>query len=485
MSKIVILGAGISGHVAASHLRRKLSKEHEVVVVSPNSNYQWIPSNIWVGIGRMQSKEILFPLAPLYKKKHIGYKQAKAISFFPEGDKIEQKPYILAEYVVGEQKGTQEKVTYDYLINATGPKLNFEATEGLIPGSNKTYSVCTYTHAEHAWQGLEKVIEQMKNGKHIKILIGTGHAKATCQGAAFEYILNVEQELRRHKVRDMAEITWISNEYQLGDFGMDGMLLSYSGMTMKSSEMVQMVFEDRDIKWILGAGVEKIEDGIAHYENLEGEHKSETYDFAMLIPAFSGHGFKAYDKNEKDITEKLFKGFMVVDADYTPKPYEEWSVRDWPETYQNPSYNTIFAPGIAFAPPHAISQPRKSKNGTAISPAPPRTGMPSGITAKLVADNIIDSIKNGKESLHHKGSLGNMGAACIASAGYGMTQGSGVSITTYPIVPDYEKYPKTQGRQLGKTFGEIGLAGHWLKLALHYAFIYKAKMRPLWWLIPE
>jgi sulfide:quinone oxidoreductase len=485
MSKIVILGAGISGHVAASHLRRKLSKEHEVVVVSPNSNYQWIPSNIWVGIGRMQSKEILFPLAPLYKKKHIGYKQAKAISFFPEGDKVEQKPYILAEYVVGEQKGTQEKVTYDYLINATGPKLNFEATEGLIPGSNKTYSVCTYTHAEHAWQGLEKVIEQMKNGKHIKILIGTGHAKATCQGAAFEYILNVEQELRRHKVRDMAEITWISNEYQLGDFGMDGMLLSYSGMTMKSSEMVQMIFEDRDIKWILGAGVEKIEDGIAHYENLEGEHKSETYDFAMLIPAFSGHGFKAYDKNENDITEKLFKGFMVVDADYTPKPYEEWSVRDWPETYQNPSYNTIFAPGIAFAPPHAISQPRKSKNGTAISPAPPRTGMPSGITAKLVADNIIDSIKNGKESLHHKGSLGNMGAACIASAGYGMTQGSGVSITTYPIVPDYEKYPKTQGRQLGKTFGEIGLAGHWLKLALHYAFIYKAKMRPLWWLIPE
>lgn len=485
MSKIVILGAGISGHVAASHLRRKLPKEHEVVVVSPNSNYQWIPSNIWVGIGRMKPSEILFPLAPLYKKKHIGFKQAKAISFFPEGDKTVEKPYVLAEYVVGDKKGTQEKITYDYLINATGPKLNFEATQGLIPGKNKTYSVCTYGHADHAWQGLEKVIEHIKNGKRAKILIGTGHAKATCQGAAFEYILNVEQELRRHKVRDMADITWISNEYQLGDFGMDGMLLSYSGMTMKSSEMVQMVFEDRDITWILGAAVEKIEDGVAHYENLDGEHKTETYDFAMLIPAFSGHGFKAFDNNENDITEKLFKGFMIVDADYTPKPYKDWSVQDWPETYQNPSYKNIFAPGIAFAPPHAISQPRKSKNGTDISPAPPRTGMPSGITAKLVADNIIDSIKSGKESLHHKGSLGNMGAACIASAGYGMTQGSGISITTYPIVPDYKKYPKTQGRQLGKTFGEIGLAGHWLKLALHYAFIYKAKMRPFWWLIPE
>ncbi|NCP60245.1 MAG: FAD-dependent oxidoreductase, partial [Flavobacteriales bacterium] len=205
MSKVLVLGAGISGHVAASHLRRKLSKEHDVVVVSPNSNYQWIPSNIWVGIGRMPSKKILFPLAPLYKKKGIDFKQAKAISFHPEGDQQEEKPYVLAEYVAGDIQGIQEKVTYDYLINATGPKLNFEATEGLVPDNNRTFSVCTYTHAEHAWNGLNEQIELMKQGKKVKILIGTGHAKATCQGAAFEYILNVEQELRRHKVRDMAD----------------------------------------------------------------------------------------------------------------------------------------------------------------------------------------------------------------------------------------------------------------------------------------
>lgn len=485
MSKIVVLGAGIAGHVAASHLRRKLSKEHEVVVVSPNGNYQWVPSNIWVGIGRMKPKDILFPLAPLYAKKHIDYKQAKAVSFHPEGDSKEIKPYILAEYVTGDEKGTREKVTYDYLINATGPKLNFEATEGLSPGKNKTHSVCTYTHAQEAWIALEGLIKQMKAGKKTKILIGTGHAKSTCQGAAFEYILNVEQELRKHKVRDMAKITWISNEYNLGDFGMDGMLMSYGSNIMKSNEMVEMIFEDRGIQWILEAGVSKVEDGVVHYETLDGEYKKKKYDFAMLIPSFSGHGFKAYDKEGGDITDKLFRGFMIVDADYTPKPYEEWSVQDWPETYQNPSYANIFAPGIAFAPPHSISKPRKSKNGTDITPAPPRTGMPSGITAKLVADNIIGMIKHSNDELHHKGSMGNMGAACIASAGFGTTTGSGVSITTYPIVPDYNKYPDTQGRKLGKTFGTIGLAGHWLKLALHYAFIYKAKMKPFWWLIPE
>jgi sulfide:quinone oxidoreductase len=162
-------------------------------------------------VGRMKSKELLFPLTPLYKKKNIGFKQAKVVSFHPEGDATESKPYVMVEYVAGEEKDKREKVNYDYLINATGPKLAFDLTEGLNPGTNRAYSVCTYSHAEHAWKGLESLIKEMKNGKKAKILIGTGHAKATCQGAAFEYILNVEQELKRHKVRDMAEITWISN----------------------------------------------------------------------------------------------------------------------------------------------------------------------------------------------------------------------------------------------------------------------------------
>jgi len=484
MAKVVVLGAGVSGHTAISYLRRNLSKEHEVVMVSPNSNYQWIPSNIWVGIGRMKANQIIFPLAPLYKKKNITYIQAKAVSFHPEGDNEINKGYIKAEFVVGDKKGETINVDYDYLINATGPKLNFEATEGLKPGTLGTTSVCTYDHAQHAWNDLKKLIERMKKGEHVKILIGTGHAKSTCQGAAFEYIMNVEQELNRHKVRDKATVTWISNEYEVGDFGMDGLTVKMGGELMSSKDLIEMVFADRGINIIKRAGVNKIEEGKAHYETLEGEHKVEEFDLAMLIPAFSGHGFKAYDKNNNDITDKLFKGFMIVDADYTPRPYEEWTVQDWPETYQNPTYKNIFAPGIAFAPPHEISKPRSSKNGTPIFPAPPRTGMPSGITAKLVADNIVEMIKKGNEELHHLGSLGNMGAACIASTGFGLLDGRGVTITTNPIVPDYVKYPKT-GRINSKTIGDLGLAGHWVKLTLHYAFIYKAKMKPFWWLIPE
>jgi sulfide:quinone oxidoreductase len=80
--------------------------------------------------------------------------------------------------------------------------------------------------------------------------------------------------------------------------------------------------------------------------------------------------------------------------------------------------------------------------------------------------------------------MANMGAACVASAGAGFANGSAAAMTMYPVVPDYEKYPGV-GRSAKDTFGEIGLAGHWIKYMLHVMFIYKAKARPLWFLIPE
>ena len=52
--------------------------------------------------------------------------------------------------------------------------------------------------------------------------------------------------------------------------------------------------------------------------------------------------------------------FMRVDADYTPKPHEQWKAGDWPRTYQSPDYSNVFAAGIAFAPPHPISIPHQS-----------------------------------------------------------------------------------------------------------------------------
>ena len=327
----------------------------------------------------------------------------------------------------------------------------------------------------------------MRAGQRQTIVVGTGHGTCTCEGAAFEYAFNVEHELRQAGVRDMADLVYLTNEYELGDFGVGGMVFTQKGFQTTSKTWTESLFRERGMRAILGAHVEKVEPGVISYEQLDGSKHTLDFDFAMLLPPFRGADLKAYDAQGEDITAELFapSGLMKVDADYTAKPYEDWRAADWPQTYQTPAYANVFAVGIAFAPPHQISRPRTSPNGTLIAPAPPRTGMPSGVMGKVVAENIVEMIGDGSTTPKHTASMARMGAACIASAGAGLRKGTAAAMTMYPIVPDYQKYPESGGRSAKDTYGEIGLGAHWIKAVLHFMFIYKAKAKPGWFLIPE
>jgi sulfide:quinone oxidoreductase len=485
MARVVILGAGISGHTAALYLRRLLGKEHEVLVVSPNSKWNWIPSNIWVGVGRMSAKSVTFPLAPVYRRKGITFEQAKAVAIRPEGDETDSRPTVEVVYTSPERQGETARISYDYLINATGPKLNFAATPGLGPEGN-SLSVCTPGHAEQAAAALTEVIAKLRAGQRQRLVIGVGHGGCTCEGAAFEYTFNVEHELRSRGLRELAEVVYLTNEYELGDFGVGGMSFKQQGFITTSQTWTESLFRERGVRAILRAHVERIEPGKLFYETLDGHQDALEFDFAMLLPPFRGADLKAFNRSGQDITAELFapNGFLRVDADYTARPFDEWRAEDWPKTYQSPKYANLFGIGIAFAPPHPISQPRVSPNGTVISPAPPRTGMPSGIMGRQVAHSIADIIKGKATAPTHEASMARMGAACVASAGAGLRKGSAAAMTMYPVVPDYVRYPG-HGRSLKDTYGEVGLAAHWVKHLLHFLFIYKAKARPGWALLPE
>ena len=485
MARVVILGAGISGHTAALHLRRLLRREHEVVVVSPRADWNWIPSNIWVGVGRMPARKVVFPLAPIYQRHRIDFRQAKAVAIRPEGDSASDQAAVDIVYTDTARAGQMERLRYDYLINATGPKLNFAATPGLGPEGH-SWSVCTPGHAVDAADAFEAVKAKLRAGQPQRLVIGMGHGTCTCEGAAFEYTFNVEHELRESGLRDLAEVVYLTNEYELGDFGVGGMTFRQNGFVTSSRMWTESLFRERSVKAIVQAHVERVEEGKLFYETLDGTQSMLEFDFAMLLPPFRGADLQAFDRAGADITSDLFapNGFLKVDGDYGPKKYEDWRAQDWPSSYQSPLYANLFGIGIAFAPPHPISQPRSSPRGTVISPAPPRTGMPSGVMGREVAYSMADMIQKGAGAPTHLASMSSMGAACIASAGTGFRTGSAAAMTMYPVVPDFARYPGS-GRSDTDTHGEIGLAAHWTKHLLHYLFIYKAKALPGWRFIPE
>ncbi len=477
MAKIAMIGAGFAGQTAALYLGDALGKDHEITMINMSDRFLFVPSLVWVGVGAMDPEKTRFPLKPVYDKLHINFVHGKASEIHPDEN------YVVAEKKDG--SGTV-RVDYDYLLIATGPKLNFEATPGLGPEKGNTYSICTMEHAIQSRDKFLEMVERMKKGEKVKIVVGTGHPGATCQGAAFEYITNIHKELEKMGIRDKADLLWLSNERALGDFGVRGISVKRKGKIITSEEFIGAVFKEYGIRWEVQKGVKEVNDKKIYWEDYDGNFGETDYDFAMLIPQFTGMPMKYIGKDGEDVSGKLVNkaGFVLVDAIYG-LPYDKLAQNPdaWPSVYQNPNYPNIFAAGIAFAPPGPISIPHTTPNGTNITAAPPRTGMVSGIIGRVVAKNIIDLVKRGR--MTHKERMTEMFAACIASMGSSVWDGSAAVIIIYPVVPDYRTYPNEEGRDLFVTHMEMGLSGAWMKRMIHHTFIHKLQARIGWSIIPE
>lgn len=479
MAKIVVIGAGFAGHTAALYLGTKLGRKHDITVISNRDVFGYVPSWVWVGVGHMKPEKTIFKLKPIYARKHVKFVHAAAKEIHPDaGD----------QYVIGEEIGTGREIRldYDYLVVAPGPLLNFAGTPGLGPENGFTHSICSLPHAVKTRDAYLALCERMKKGEMVKLVIGTGHPGATCQGAAFEYIVNVHKDLVKKGLRDKADILWPSNEPALGDFGVNGVQVKRNGIVLKSDEFIKSVFNDHGIRYQLQTGVTKVEEGKIHWQNYEGEEGTTDFDFSMLIPQFKGQPFKYIAKDGTDIASKVtnLAGFVLVDGKYgLPYPELSQTPESWPAHYNNPTYPNMFAAGIAFAPPGPISKPFTNKNNLLIAPAPPRTGMVSGVIGRVVAMNIADLIETGR--MTHSERMTEMVAACIASMGDNLWDGNAVTIVMRPVVPDRRKYQNEYGRDLFVSHLEMGLSGAWMKFMLHHTFIWKFKGNFGWKLIPE
>jgi len=198
---------------------------------------------------------------------------------------------------------------------------------------------------------------------------------ASCMGAAYEYLFNMDKELRRRHVRDKVTLYWITPEPFLGNFGIDGM--------PGGEKMLKLFMKLYNIKWIVDASIEKIEHDKITLKNGE----ILPYKMAMLMPPFEGAPVMKASPKLVDA-----KGFVETTG-----------------TYQHVTYKNVFAAGLAVkvSPPFAID---KTPYGV------PKTGYPSDVTGKIAAKNILRLI-NGKTKLISK-EWGKIPALCVMDAGH-------------------------------------------------------------------
>ena len=264
MAKVIMLGAGTGGMAGAYEIKEMLGKEHQVTVINEREDFQFVPSNPWIAVGWRERPDTSFPIRPYLDKKDIGFIAQAVVKIDPDNNSL-----TLAD-------GTVE--TYDYLVIATGPKLNFAAVEGAGPHGGFTQSICALDHAEACFEDVKALAAEPG-----PVIVGAMPG-ASCFGPAYEYAFILEKELRNRKIRDKIPMTYVTSEPYIGHLGLGGV--------GDSKSMMESELRNRHIKWITNASVTRVENGVMHVEELndEGEVKKIhelPFKHSMMLPAFA------------------------------------------------------------------------------------------------------------------------------------------------------------------------------------------------------
>jgi sulfide:quinone oxidoreductase len=383
MAHIVILGAGIGGVAAAIETREALNKRHQVTVVSDLPNFQFTPSNPWLAVNWRKPEELKVPLAPVFRKKNIGFTDVGAKRVHPKEHRIELN--------------NGESLSYDYLVIATGPKLAFQEIPGLGPHGGHTQSICTLQHAEIASKAWDDFCKDPG-----PIVIGAAPA-VSCFGPAYEFAMIVSTDLRRRGIRHKVPMTFVTSEPYIGHLGLGGV-----GDT---KGMLESAFRDRDIKWIVNAKTTTIEPGLLKCEALDEDGSVKKaheipFKYAMIMPAFTG--VDALMGIEGLVNPR---GFVIID-----------------KNQRNPTFTNVFGVGVCVAIPPAEPTP--------VATGMPKTGYMIESMVTAAAHNIAALI-DGREPKKE----GTWNAVCLADFG-----DKGVAFVAQPQIPPRNVNWSSQGR---------------------------------------
>ncbi len=371
LPRIIVLGAGLGGTIAAYEIRDATKGRAEVTVVSDTEDYWFVPSNPWVAVRWRDPEAIRVHLPPVMEKRGIDFTAIGAARVHPTENRVELND------------GTS--LSYDWLVIATGPELAFDEVPGLGPDGH-TVSVCKTDHAAHAADLFDDFVKNPR-----PVIIGAAQG-ASCFGPAYEFLMIVETELRRRKIRDRVPMTFVTSEPYIGHLGLDGV-----GDT---KGLLESQMRERHIKWITNARITSVEEGMMHVEevNEDGSVKKNhdlPFGFSMILPAF--RGVKAVFGIE-GLTNP--RGFILAD-----------------KNQRNPNFKNIYALGVGVAIP--------PMGPTPVPVGVPKTGFMIESMVTAIAHNLAAEL-DGREP----DEVASWNAVCLADFGDG-----GVAFVAQPQIP--------------------------------------------------
>lgn len=189
--RIVILGGGTGGTLAANRLRRMFGPgEAEIVVVDQDDHHVYQPAMLFIPFGLSNADEIVRPRSRQLRRG-VSYRQSAVDHVSID----EQRVYL--------EDGTS--LSYDVLVVATGATLAPAETEGLLGDGWRT-SVFTFYSPEIA-QELQAALAAFDGGR---LVVDVVDMPIKCPVAPLEFCFLADWYFTKRGIRDRVQITYVT-----------------------------------------------------------------------------------------------------------------------------------------------------------------------------------------------------------------------------------------------------------------------------------
>ncbi|QFU81847.1 NAD(P)/FAD-dependent oxidoreductase [Natronorubrum aibiense] len=315
MTRIAILGAGSGGAMTANILRRKLDgDEAEITVVDKSTDHFYQPSFYLVPFGYLepeQSRDIKTLLKPGVEFIHdavTGVDPDAGIVELEDSDDLE----------------------YDYLVVATGHRLDPSAMPGLTEAWEDHDDVYPFYHYEAALE-MREALEEFDGGT---FLVTQPDTPIKCPGAPLKMTMLAEDYFQRQGIRDDVEVIMTRNaEHHFG--------------VQPYRDKLYEIWNDRDIEFKENFSVEKVDPDAGVVYGADGEEIE--YDlYAPVTPQFGQEPIT----DNSPLTEGSEDGeYVTIDK----------------HTCQHDAYDNVFALGDCENAPHSKTAAAARKQAHVVS----------------------------------------------------------------------------------------------------------------------
>lgn len=244
-SSVLVLGGGVGGQVAALALRKRLPRDHRVVLVERSSRHVFDPSLLWLMTGDRTREGISRPLEGLSRK---GIEVVRG-----EIERID--PERRAVSVDGAE------LQAEHLIVALGAELEPELVPGLAEAGHNLYTPA----------GAESLRDALAGFDAGRLALLTAEPVYKCPAAPYEAAMLLDHHLRRRGVREAVEIDLYAAEP--GPMGVAGPDVSAS---------VRAMVESKGITYHPEHQVERVDPGAKRISFADGS--GADFDLLAYVP---------------------------------------------------------------------------------------------------------------------------------------------------------------------------------------------------------